>query len=76
MVIPFVKQKSWKTMRRAMFCVMVESTFCCDLQLDNVMPDVLVVTMPLSRLLEIAGMIAAMFAAELPAPLKNRHREK
>ena len=45
--------------QRTRFCVMVDSTIPCDLPYDNVVPDVKVVTMPLSRLTEMAEVAVA-----------------
>ena len=50
---------------RTRCCVMVDSTIPCDLLYDNIMPDVMVVTMPLSRL------AVAMFAPEIEGSLKE-----
>ena len=47
------------------YCVMIDSTVPCDLPFDNLVPDVLVVAMPLSRLPEMAEVAIAMFAPEL-----------
>ena len=44
---------------------MMDSTVPCDLPFDNLVPDVLVVTMPLSRQPEMAEVAIAMFAPEL-----------
>ena len=43
----------------------------CDLPLDNIIPDVLIVTMPLSRLPEMAKVAIAMFSPELEGPQKE-----
>ena len=50
---------------------MVGSTVPCDLPLDNIIPDVLVVTMPISRLPEMAEVAIAMFSPELEGPQKE-----
>ena len=42
--------------QRARYCVAVDSTCRSDLPIDNLMPDVLVLTMPLSRFDEVAEM--------------------
>ena len=47
---------------------MVDSTVPCDLPLDSIIPDVLVVTLPLSRLPEMAEVAIAMFLPELEGP--------
>ena len=55
--------------QRTRFCVMVDSTIPCDLPCDNVLPDVMVVTMPLSSLPEMAEVVLSMFAPELEGSL-------
>ena len=50
---------------------MMDSTVPCDLPFDNLIPDVLVVTMPLSRLPEMAEVAIATFAPELEGPQKE-----
>ena len=50
---------------------MIDSTVPCDLPLDNSSPDVLVVTMPLSRLPEMAEVAIAMFSPNLEGPQKE-----
>ena len=39
-------------LQRARFCLVVESTCSCDLPIDNLMPDVMVMTMPLAQIPE------------------------
>ena len=51
--------------QRTRFCVMIDSTVPCDLPYDNVVPDVMVVTMPLARLPEMAEVVVTMFAPNL-----------
>ena len=53
------------------YCVMIDSTVPCDLPLDNIIPDVLVVTMPLSRLPEMAEVAIAMFSPDLEGPQRK-----
>ena len=55
----------------ARYCVMMDSTVPCDLLFDNLVPDVLVITMPLSRLPEMAEVAIAMFAPELEGSQKE-----
>ena len=50
---------------------MVVSTIPCDLPYDNVVPDVMVVRVPLSRLPEMAEVAVAMFAPEFEGSLKE-----
>ena len=50
---------------------MIDSTVPCGLPLDNIIPGVLVVTMPLSRLPEMAEVAIAMFSPELEGPQKE-----
>ena len=57
--------------KNARYCVMMDSTVACNLPFDNLVPDVLVVTMPLSRLPEMAERAIAMFAPELEGPQKE-----
>ena len=47
----------------------MDSTILCDLRYDNVLPDVMVVTMPLSRLPEMAEVVVSKFAPELEGSL-------
>ena len=61
-----MKPMSKEAIQRTRYCVMVDSTVPCDLPLDNVIPDVLVVTMPLSRLPERAEVAIALFSPEGP----------
>ena len=60
-----LKPISKNLLQRTRFCVMVDSAFLCDLPYENVVPDVIVVTMPLSRLPEMAEVAVTMFAPEL-----------
>ena len=60
-----IKPISKDALQRTRYCVMMDSTVPCDLPFDNLVPDVLVVTMPLSRLPEMAEVAIAMFASEL-----------
>ena len=61
-----MKPMSKEAIQRTRYCVMIDSTVPCDLPLDNVIPDVLVVTMPLSRLPEMAEVAIALFSPEGP----------
>ena len=63
--------RSLKDIQRARYCVMIDSTVPCDLPLDNIIPNVLVVTMPLSRLLEMAEVAITMFSPELEGPQRE-----
>ena len=49
---------------RTRYCVIINSTVPCDLLYDNIVPDVMMVTMPLSPLPEMAEVAIAMFAPE------------
>ena len=53
-----------EAIQRTRYCVMVDSTVPCDLPLNNVIPDVLVVTMPLSRFPEMAEVAIALLSPE------------
>ena len=58
-------------MQRARYCVAVDSTCKSDLPIDNLMPDVLVLTMPISRFAEVAEMVRAMYDPNLRGSLKE-----
>ena len=58
-------------LQRARYCVAVDSTCKSDLPIDNLMPDVLMLTMPLSRFAEVAEMVGAMYDPKLE-PLPQR----
>ena len=57
--------------QRTRYCVMVNSTIHCGLPYDNIVPDVMVVAMPFSRLPEMAQVAVARFASELEGSLKE-----
>ena len=61
-----MKPMSKEAIQRTRYCVMVDSTVPCDLSLDNVIPDVMFVTMPLSRLPKMAKVAIALFSPEGP----------
>ena len=58
-------------LQRASYCIMVDSTFRSDMAIDNLMPDVMVATMPLARLPEMAEVVVAIFAPELTSSLRE-----
>ena len=58
-------------LQRARYSVAVDSTCRSDLPIDNLMPDVLVLTMPLSRFADIAEMIGVMYDPNLRRSLKK-----
>ena len=58
-------------LQRARYCVAVDSTCKSDLPIDNLMPDVLVLTMPLSRFAEVAKMVGVMYDPNLRGSLKE-----
>ena len=66
-----LKPISKESIQPTRYCVMIDSTVPCDLPLDNIIPDVLVVTMPLSRIPEMAEVAIAMFSPELEGPQKE-----
>ena len=66
-----MKPISKEAIQRTRYCVMVDSTVPCYHPLDNIIPDVLVVTMPLSRLPEMAEVAIAMFSPDLEGPLRE-----
>ena len=58
-------------LQRARYCIAVNSTCKSDLPIDNLMPDVLVLTMPLSRFAEVAEMVGAMYDPNLRGSQKE-----
>ena len=58
-------------LQRARYCMAVDSTCRSDLPIDNLMPDVLVLTMPLSRFAEIVEMVGAMYDPNLRGSQKE-----
>ena len=58
-------------LQHARYCMAVDSTCRSDLPIDNLMPDVLVLTMPLSRFAEIAEMVGAMYDPNLRGSQKE-----
>ena len=58
-------------LQRMRYCVAEDSTCESDLPIDNLMPDVLVLTMPLSRFAEVAKMVGAMYDPSLRGLLKE-----
>ena len=59
------------TLQRARYCVARDSTCRSDLPIDNLMPDVLVLTMPLSRFAEVGEMVGVMCDPNLRGSLKE-----
>ena len=51
--------------QRTTYCVIIDATVPCDLPYDNIVPDVMMVTLPLSQLLKMAEVAIATFAPEL-----------
>ena len=58
-------------LQRARYCIAVDSTCRSDLPIDNLMPDVLVLTMPLSRFAEVAEMVGAIYDPNLRGSQKE-----
>ena len=58
-------------LQRARYCMAVDSTCRSDLPIENLMPDVLVLTMPLSRFAEIAEMVGAIYDPNLRGSQKE-----
>ena len=58
-------------LQRARYCMAVDSICKSDLPIDNMMPDVFVLTMPLSRFAEVAEMVGAMYDPNLRGSLKK-----
>ena len=63
-------------LQRARHCVAVDSTCRSDLPIENLMPDVLVLTMPLSRFAKVAEMIGVMYNPNLRGSLKEPPPER
>ena len=63
-------------LQRARYCVAVDSTCKSDLPIDNLMPDVLVLTMPLPRFAEVAEVVGAMYDPNLRGSLKEPHPQR
>ena len=61
----------YMALQRVRYCVAVDSTCRSDLPVDNLMPDVLVLTMPLSRFAEVAEMVGVMYDPNLRGSLKE-----
>ena len=55
----------------ARFCLMVDSTCRSDLPIDNILPGVMVMTMPLARIPEMAEKVVAIFDPNLTGSLKE-----
>ena len=51
---------------------MIDTTFRCDLPFEIITPDVMVVTVPWSRLSEMAELVVAMFSPEVEGSLKEK----
>ena len=66
-----IKPVSKEAIQRTRYCVMIDSSVACDLPLDNIIPDVLVVSMPLSRLKEMAEVAIAMFSPDPEGPQRE-----
>ena len=58
-------------LQRARYCIAVDSTCRSDLPIDNLMPDVLVLTMPPSRFAEVAEMVGAIYDPNLRGSQKE-----
>ena len=58
-------------LQRARYCMAVDSTCRSDLPIDNLLPDVLVLTMPLSRFAEVAEMVGAIYDPNLRGSQKE-----
>ena len=58
-------------LQRARYCMAVDSTCRSDLPIDNLMPDVLVLTIPHSRFAEIPEMVGAMYDPNLRGSQKE-----
>ena len=59
--------------QRTRYCVTIDSTVPCDLPFDNTVPDVMMVTMPLSCLPEMAEVAIAMIARSSRAPRESHY---
>ena len=58
-------------LQRARYCMAVDSTCRNDLPFDNLMPDVLVLTMPLAGFAEVAEVVGAMYDPNLRGSQKE-----
>ena len=58
-------------LQRARYCIAIDSTCRSDLPIDNLMLDVLVLTMPLSRFAKVAEMVGAMYDPNLRGSQKE-----
>ena len=52
-------------LQRARYALIVDSTFLKNVPIDNVLSDVMVMTVPLSRIPEMAEVVVAMFDPEM-----------
>ena len=58
-------------LQRARYCVLIDSTCRSDLPIDNLMLEVMAITMPLARSPEMAEMVVAMFDPNLTGSLRE-----
>ena len=66
-----LKAQLKSALQRARFCLIIDSTCRNDLPIDNLMPDVMVMTMPLARIPEMADMVVAKLDPNLTGSLKQ-----
>ena len=66
-----IKPQLKSVLQRARYCVIIDSTGRRGLPIDNLMPEVMVMTMPLARIPEMAEMVVAMFDRDLTGSLKE-----
>ena len=66
-----LKPQLKSVLQRARYCVVVHSTCKSDLPIDNLIPDVMAMTMPLTRIPEMAEMVVAIFDPNLTGSLKE-----
>ena len=65
--LPMPKER----LQRARFALLVDSTFLKNIPIDNVLSDVMVFTLPLSRIPEIAEVLVTMFDPEMTGTFKE-----
>ena len=58
-------------LQRARYALLIDSTFLKNIPIDNVLADVMVVTLPLSRIPEMAEVLVTMFDPEMTGTFKQ-----
>ena len=65
--LPMPKER----LQRARFALLIDSTFLKNIPIDNVLSDVMVFTLPLSRIPEMAEVLVTMFDPEMTGTFKE-----